>query len=71
MRETTNPVLNSDDICRACMKADGILLPMYDGQLGSKNLPIKLAELASIQVRIVRMINKPFFFYHLRSFLNK
>ncbi|XP_012258484.2 zinc finger protein 543-like [Athalia rosae] len=38
------------DICRACMRADGMLLPMYDGQLGSKNLPGKLAELAEIQI---------------------
>lgn len=40
-----------EEICRACMQADGVLLPMFDGRLGNKNLPDKLAELASIKVR--------------------
>ncbi|XP_046428274.1 zinc finger protein 3 homolog [Neodiprion fabricii] len=43
-------LVTSLDMCRACMRADVALMPMYDGQLGSKNLPVKLAELASIQV---------------------
>ncbi|XP_046745470.1 zinc finger protein 25-like [Diprion similis] len=42
--------VTSLEMCRACMRADVVLMPMYDGQLGSKNLPVKLAALASIQV---------------------
>ncbi|CAK9823783.1 Zinc finger protein 235 [Anthophora retusa] len=39
------------DMCRACMKVDGVLLPMYDDDtISQKNLPDKLAELASIQI---------------------
>ncbi|KAG7210720.1 hypothetical protein KM043_012219 [Ampulex compressa] len=39
------------DMCRACMKVDGVLLPMYDDDtISRKNLPDKLAELASIQI---------------------
>lgn len=39
------------NMCRACMKVGGVLLPMYDdGTISQKNLPNKLAELASIQV---------------------
>ncbi|KAK9299655.1 hypothetical protein QLX08_007446 [Tetragonisca angustula] len=39
------------DMCRACMKVDGVLLPMYDDDtIRQKNLPDKLAELASIQI---------------------
>ena len=39
------------DMCRACMKVDGILLPMYDDDtIRQKNLPDKLAELASIKI---------------------
>ncbi|XP_043250122.1 zinc finger protein 436-like [Colletes gigas] len=39
------------DMCRACMKVDGVLLPMYDDEtISQKNLPDKLAELASIQI---------------------
>ncbi|OAD52867.1 hypothetical protein WN48_11276 [Eufriesea mexicana] len=39
------------DMCRACMKVDGVLLPMYDDDtISKKNLPDKLAELASIQI---------------------
>ncbi|XP_033186966.2 uncharacterized protein LOC117155269 isoform X1 [Bombus vancouverensis nearcticus] len=39
------------DMCRACMKVDGVLLPMYDDDtISQKNLPNKLAELASIEI---------------------
>ncbi|XP_054011976.1 zinc finger protein 239-like isoform X1 [Hylaeus anthracinus] len=39
------------DMCRACMKVDGVLLPMYDDDtISQKNLPDKLAELTSIQI---------------------
>ncbi|XP_015434399.1 PREDICTED: zinc finger and SCAN domain-containing protein 10-like [Dufourea novaeangliae] len=39
------------DMCRACMKVDGVLLPMYDDDtISQKNLPDKLAELVSIQI---------------------
>ncbi|XP_078044655.1 uncharacterized protein LOC144474058 isoform X1 [Augochlora pura] len=39
------------DMCRACMKVDGVLLPMYDDDtISQKNLPDKLAELASIRI---------------------
>lgn len=43
--------ISCTDMCRACMKVDGVLLPMYDDDtISQKNLPNKLAELASIQV---------------------
>ncbi|KAF7411620.1 hypothetical protein HZH66_000516 [Vespula vulgaris] len=39
------------NMCRACMKIDGVLLPMYDDDtISSKNLPEKLTELTSIQI---------------------
>ncbi|PBC30360.1 Zinc finger protein [Apis cerana cerana] len=39
------------NMCRGCMKVDGVLLPMYDDDtISQKNLPDKLAELASIQI---------------------
>ena len=43
--------ISCTDMCRACMKVDGVLLPMYDDDtIRQKNLPDKLAELASIQI---------------------
>ncbi|XP_046814574.1 zinc finger protein 250-like isoform X2 [Vespa crabro] len=39
------------NMCRACMKIDGVLLPMYDDDtISSKNLPEKLTELTSVQI---------------------
>ncbi|XP_050593162.1 zinc finger protein 329-like isoform X2 [Bombus affinis] len=48
---TMNWEISCADMCRACMKVDGVLLPMYDDDtISQKNLPNKLAELASIQI---------------------
>ncbi|XP_012277604.1 zinc finger protein 561 [Orussus abietinus] len=39
------------DMCRACMRVDGILLPMYgDDMIRKKNLPEKLTELTSVEI---------------------
>ncbi|XP_015599895.1 zinc finger protein 287 [Cephus cinctus] len=39
------------DMCRACMKVDGVLLPMYgDEIISKKKLPDKLAELTSVKI---------------------
>ncbi|XP_043280691.1 endothelial zinc finger protein induced by tumor necrosis factor alpha-like isoform X2 [Venturia canescens] len=44
--------IGSSIMCRACMKVDGVLLPMYgaNNTITEKNFPDKLADLASIHI---------------------
>ncbi|XP_032664729.1 zinc finger protein 568-like [Odontomachus brunneus] len=38
------------DMCRACMKTDGVLLSVYDDDIKPMNLPHKLMDLTSVQI---------------------
>ncbi|XP_029167482.1 zinc finger protein 235-like [Nylanderia fulva] len=49
--KSSNVSCINKNTCRACMKKDGKMLPMYDDKTASKiDLPYKLAELTSIQL---------------------
>jgi len=59
--------------CRACMKEGGKMLPMYDDKISKINLPYKLAQLTSIQVRtlVCFRISRDFAGRNLRGKLRK